>query len=852
MIPRYRAVVAAFVGPVVLAPCILASPPAVAADPYERLLGETSVWSQEVDVRELDPTRPAEYRESLGVFPVGNGQCFTYLGLGVPQNTLFMLTGPRYQTDGNHNPMGGFGESSIVLGEGGKVVDLPRQSCRTILGAPVVLVSEEGAGLRLTTVTAAPPGVRAILRWVTVSRTSGERGDVQVALALRGREAKRDGKGAYLEYPHRGRIARLRPVLLGGELEEADGGWRYWVRGLDPGSSHTHVLALLFSESAEDEEEVRLLLEREGPDLLEKTLRWWREKLAPTLRVSSGERRLDDLVEGLKVLLLVQQDAQGGVCPMVNFKGVWLRDSNGPLLGFLGTGLHDEARRLLTYYRQASALHRFTGREFPLDLDVGEDPDLTPEEWAKSGTDRCEVPSFVVLQHRWWLDATGDRSLIEQHWHYLRRNATHQEIHEGPRGPLQTFNGDETYLGGAYYSLFPSRAGYPNGLIRPDAYSADSMLVYVAAQEAMATMARALGKEDEVTAHERLGGSMRESLEKHFWLEDEGRYAPALSPVTFEPHRAPFAPINLRPVWAGYLEPGDPRARRNLDGSLRWLWRPEGLVKMTPFLDHYIGSAPGDLLWSLAAVRHPRAARAFEGLLGSASRSGEWVEVHKPDRPSHGYGDGAYANRLRPWESGLNLDAMLLYLTGGRRKLGREIALDPHLPPGSDRMKVENIPIGRGRLLLEARRDGDGIAYTVSNRGDAHVVVNGVDLAPGQSFAGSSEGPRSPAAEPSEKETYREVLRWAGDPRELIVTAVREAAPEGAQILDAGLPFSPDDLAALLAARPRSLGRIVIHGSALTYDHRTLKPLTKVLEHPAVKRELDAFLASGGQLVIPR
>jgi len=108
------------------------------------------------------------------------------------------------------------------------------------------------------------------------------------------------------------------------------------------------------------------------------------------------------------------------------------------------------------------------------------------------------------------------------------------------------------------------------------------------------------------------------------------------------------------------------------------------------------------------------------------------------------------------------------------------------------------------------------------------------------------------SSDPLGKETYRELLRWAGGTRVLTVTSVREAAPEGVQILDAGLPFSPEDLAAFLAARPRSLERIVIHESARTYDHRTLKLLMKVLDHAAVKRELDAFRASGGQLVIPQ
>ena len=100
------------------------------------------------------------------------------------------------------------------------------------------------------------------------------------------------------------------------------------------------------------------------------------------------------------------------------------------------------------------------------------------------------------------MDATGDKTLLERHWHYVRRNAIHQVLIDGPHGPLQTFNGDETYMGGAYYSLFPTRSGYPNALIRPDAYSADSMFEYVAAHEAMVRLARIMGREEDCARFE--------------------------------------------------------------------------------------------------------------------------------------------------------------------------------------------------------------------------------------------------------------------------------------------------------------------------------------------------------------
>ncbi|HAK97052.1 MAG TPA: hypothetical protein DCM87_19185 [Planctomycetes bacterium] len=823
-----------------------------APTPYERLRPQASVWEQEIDVRRIDVTRPVEYRETLGVYPIGNGRCFTYAGIGIPQNTLFMITGPRYQTDGNHNPAGGFGELAIRLRDSGTTADLPLQSCRTVRGAPVVLTCEQNERLKLTAVTAAPPDTRAIMRWITVERIEGTAGDVEVELEFRGRAMQQDAEGPCFEYPHRQRTARMRPIAIGEKLQLRDGRLGISLAQVAPGAPRTFVLALLFSESAAEAAEVGDRVVRDHDRLLADTLEWWRAKLAPTLRVASGDRRLDDLVEGLKVLLLVQQDAQGGVCPMVNFKGVWLRDSNGPILGFLHTGLFDEARRLLTYYRQVSALHRFTGREFPLDLDVGADPDLTPEEWAKSGTDRCEVPSFVVLQHAWWLDATGDKSLLARHWHYVHRNAVHQDIREGPYGPLQTFNGDETYLGGAYYSLFPARAGYPNALIRQDAYSADSMFEYAAAHDAMVRLARCMGQEEDAARFAESAARMRRSIERHFWLPDERRYAPALSPIDFTPHCAPFAPINLHPLWLGYLAPDDPKAVANLEGTLHWLWRSPGLARMTPFMDHFIGSAPGELVYNLAAVRHPKAAPAFAAMLDSASKSGEWVEVHKPDRPSFGYGDGLYANRLRPWESGINLDALLFYLTGARRTEGRSIRIDPLLPPGSDRVVVENIPLGRGRLRVTAERADRRCRYTVANTSDVSLTVNGKELAPGASLEAGTSLPAAAGSDEPPPGVYQEPLRWREGINSLVLTARGQPPEEGVQLLDAGLPFSAEDLAAFLARRPATVTQIAVHPSARAYDGATLKPFEQVLEHPAVKAELARFQRDGGDLQIAR
>ena len=223
--------------------CLLAAADAPA--PYDRLLPQASVWSQEIDVRTIDVARPVEYRETLGVFPIGNGRCFTYAGLGIPQNTLFMITGPRYQTEGDHNPMGAFGEVDMSLTDAGTPVELPLQSCRTVRGAPVVLTCERSERMRLTTVTAAPPGTTAILRWFTIERLDSATGDVSVVFTLRGPAPQKDDEGLFVEYRHGKWTERMRPLVIGRKLEERDGKLGFTVPQVAKGAPHTFVLALL-------------------------------------------------------------------------------------------------------------------------------------------------------------------------------------------------------------------------------------------------------------------------------------------------------------------------------------------------------------------------------------------------------------------------------------------------------------------------------------------------------------------------------------------------------------------------------------------------------------------------------
>src|SRR5690606_9647223 len=120
---------------------------------------------------------------------------------------------------------------------------------------------------------------------------------------------------------------------------------------------------------------------------------------------------------------------------------------------------------------------------------------------------------------------------------------------------------------------------------------------------------------------------VRASIDALFWLEDERRYAPALSPLDLSPHRAPFAPINLRPLWLGTPGADDARALDNLLSTIALLGRDDGLCASTPSVRHFIGSLPGTWLANLAAIDHPLAWKALPAVLATASASGAWAEV---------------------------------------------------------------------------------------------------------------------------------------------------------------------------------------------------------------------------------
>ncbi|MFW5868859.1 MAG: hypothetical protein ACOCX2_13635, partial [Armatimonadota bacterium] len=342
-------------------------------------------------------------------------------------------------------------------------------------------------------------------------------------------------------------------------------------------------------------------------------------------------------------------------------------------------------------------------------------------DWSDVPTQKAESASFVILQNWWYYQHTGHTEQLEERWDYLQRAFDGHHVDTEGRLP---FHGDETYRFPGYQLLGPEPEAVSD-YVHLTLRSADSAFEYVAAAEAMAVMAEEIGRPDEeIAEYYEAARFVREATEGWYWQEDRGYYAPAMSAVSGELYRYPFANINTRPTWIGYAEGDEERQQSNVLNALRWLYRPEaGTTNLTPTCAYTVGMTPGMVLSALTAIDHPEAARALEGLLTAAEASGGFAEMNRPDDTPAREVWGMH--RVRPWEGGINGSAVLQYLTGFEPDAAlREVAFAPRLPDGVEGITVRNLRVGDANLTLELERGAEMMVRLTCEEAEAPPTVH--------------------------------------------------------------------------------------------------------------------------------
>ena len=637
-------------------------------------LDAQSTWGQDARYEGVKPDK-----RTRGVFPVGNGIVFAYAGLGARANTLQAITGPGYQTAVAWAPKGHFGEISCELTAGGQLVDLPLQRVRRVKGANFVVTEDANEdGLALRTLSFAAPGSAQLTRIVQVTAGRSAASGLGLRVAVEG-PATIAGNDLTAVYDQGARTRNLRVSLAKGEA--MDGALHATIGDLPAGQSWSSVLALGTGMGKDGAKaDVQLLNAGAAADA---TFKHWQQTLARTTYFDTDHQKLRDLFEDWKVLLLVQRDQQSGVvAPMVNYRGLFVRDSVGPMLLFLRFNMWEEAATLLRFLFDATRVLGRVPDQVPLDLDLTALQGKTTD-WTQIQVQDSEVPSWVILLHFWYWRATQDTKLIEAHWPLLDVCLKRQR--RDPDGSLMFFHGGETQLHGAYAALFPQQLGERAFLIADAeaagrrAFSFASGVMFLIAYQAVGELLDGIDREKRPQAWENEKPNDRpgqryvehtfkimQEIEKKYWLEDLQYFAPAVSPVSRTPHRAPFADFNLTPLWVGWTFPTGERSRDNLRNSLaRLAWRG-GRVGTTPTSMYTTGLTQAMLLTALCERDAKERQAAFDEVLQLAGPGGEWGELYDEDGRPIAAHDPEWPNRLRPWESGVNLDALMFAITGIR------------------------------------------------------------------------------------------------------------------------------------------------------------------------------------------
>jgi len=696
-------------------------------------LAQRSVWSE----------KTPGGGNPRGWWCVGNGRVFGIVGPGLSQAFLGQITGPHIMLAGVMQNASAFGPATLRLTVAGKPVRFTSQELSKVRGTNIVVMEYDGPQVKMTVLNYAPFNVNALLRTVIVENKGNAALNNVVLTATVNRTTLKDGR-LFNSFKGAGGIAMgqtrqlfssfLEPCKATGPQDKPGRGVLTTQIGmLPPGNEAVKTQYLLFSmKEVGDEAKTLATIQKQKTALLKKAYDDWHKWLATTTRVQCPDQRLIDLLDDTKMLVRIQTaDPQIAAGPMEFFAGVWVRDSNGPFLYYLRMGRLDMAKKMLDFYYRASAKNKRIANWVPMDIDVSK-PVPADFDWSAVSNDPVEIPSWLILQHKWYYNYSGDLETIRKHWGYLKR-CLYGHLYDVKGNPFRTIeyalrvpsynklyrfphHGDETWIYPGFEVLNSAVFPEPNDHPHWDSFSADSTWEFVASADAMAHFAGLLGDKAEAAKMAKLAKDSRAALERDYWMAPRGLYAPAMNMRSGDVHQPPFTMVNFNPLWIGYHKGRDPKAISNVLETMKYTLNPNYVTDATETLRVYVGMQPGMFLYNLSAIDHPFAAPALKAMMNIASPSGEYTEKHVTDPKS--YRSHFLGHRIRPWEGGINMDAAYFYLTGLEPDVGSgRILLCPRMLAGWKKMSVTGQSLANGKLDIHVTDDGSQRTYKVTWKG---------------------------------------------------------------------------------------------------------------------------------------
>ncbi len=426
------------------------------------------------------------------------------------------------------------------------------------------------------------------------------------------------------------------------------------------------------------------------PVLRERTLRWWQayssgrtDWPASLSRDLPQRESLLQAVDDVAVLIKAQQSAEGAVLAGHNYHLGYVRDQYGVSRGLLALGHTAEARAILSFYwciwQHHGRIHNAQAAGVEGVFHVHEN-------------DEVEITGYLIQQAFDLLEKSGDEAFLGTIWPMLEWAWEAQKKHLV--GEMLPFNGDETYVAGGILPRHTLNDG-----------SAEATLLFIESGEKLLSWASQTRQwsTDRADENLRVLKNVRSAYHANFWAGGQlltnnprraailaqdnrlprcrhgvcegclaegrakgiewterspsGRYLcpaclelgllPAAAPQTYRLQSVSltpfyfkarlFSPQELGPlvetILSGYLSTGQLPSRPDDSGGIA------------------VGYDYGLLLYALISLRHPAGRDLYQKTLSLVDSSGAWVEYYLNHQPR--------GTRCRPWESAINLEALL-------------------------------------------------------------------------------------------------------------------------------------------------------------------------------------------------
>jgi len=647
-----------------------------------------------------------------GSFGTGNGRVFGFVGLADPLNTLHSLIGPTYERRDRF-----FGDYTLYLLENGKELEFDEEWAGRSLTSPVMVTRGRRGGLEMDTVDFAPwtEDVAAGNCFIRILLVRNKATDAVNGIQVQVRSRNP------VDFSLEGTL--VEPVLQRRLVTRFAGagavaGERSLTLTLDPlAAGEERELALFHCAQVGNMVGPAPSLDPDA--LLDETVQRFSDWGNGLVQADVPDPLVRDFIDNAKITMKVQQAETGATCPMSEYTRTWMRDNTGPVRAFLTLGGHEDVLGMLDYVYGAATRGNYSN-SYDADLDL---TDLPPApDWDAmpplSGKVAAETPSYFVIMHGWYYRHTGDLHWADDdgRWALLKRGLMAQGF---GTDHLLPWTGDETFRA-AMNSVFGLFMEYPHHEV---SWSANSSLLWLAAQKEYARLAASLGHDEDAAASENLHKDVEAGFLGHYILDD-GCVSALVERETMETWPAPYEDSALKLTWAGWKDGDDPLAQTATACLVDRIGIAPGILQSPLHPDcqdleilpegkgMYTGMKPGYTLSALADTGHSEALDAFNAVQLSVSTSGNLTE-YRVEYDHSGLsltydpvGElGDYTAKFRPWETGIVVDAVMQYLLGWRPDAPEKaLSLRPHLPNGWPRMAFSNLRARDARFDVEVRR----------------------------------------------------------------------------------------------------------------------------------------------------